>query len=148
MKILKQLLKVFIALFGLILVVLASILMIDSWNTSYLKIKNHPAAAENSYVIKNVNIIPMTSDTVLAHSSIKIVDGKIEQIGQLIDTLNSEVIDAKGAFLSPGLIDMHVHVWDKYELGLYLANGVTTIRNMWGMPQHLRIKRKLIKINC
>ncbi len=143
MKILKQLLKVFIALFGLILVVLASILMIDSWNTSYLKIKNHPAAAENSYVIKNVNIIPMTSDTVLAHSSIKIVDGKIEQIGQLIDTLNSEVIDAKGAFLSPGLIDMHVHVWDKYELGLYLANGVTTIRNMWGMPLHLRIKKEV-----
>lgn len=42
MKILKQLLKVFIALFGLILVVLASILMIDSWNTSYLKIKIIP----------------------------------------------------------------------------------------------------------
>ena len=27
----------------------------------------------------------------------------------------------------PGLIDMHVHVWDKYDLGLYLANGVTTV---------------------
>jgi len=35
---------------------------------------------------------------------------------------------------------MHVHVWDRYELGLYLSNGVTAIRNLWGMPMHLRIK--------
>lgn len=38
---------------------------------------------------------------------------------------------------------MHVHVWDKYELGLYLANGVTAIRNLWGMPMHLRLKEAI-----
>jgi len=39
---------------------------------------------------------------------------------------------------------MHVHVWDRYELGLYLSNGVTAVRNLWGMPMHLRIKEDVI----
>jgi hypothetical protein len=40
---------------------------------------------------------------------------------------------------------MHVHVWDRYELGLYLSNGVTAVRNLWGMPMHLRIKEDIEK---
>jgi imidazolonepropionase-like amidohydrolase len=39
---------------------------------------------------------------------------------------------------------MHVHVWDEYELGLYLANGVTTVRNLWGQPMHLRMKEAIV----
>lgn len=35
--------------------------------------------------------------------------------------------------MSPGLINMHTHLGnDKNDLLLYLVNGVTTIRNMWG----------------
>ncbi|MBN1651478.1 MAG: amidohydrolase family protein [Bacteroidales bacterium] len=143
MKRLKQILKIGLALVVLVIIALVSILLIDAWNTSYLKVKNHSETKRNTYIIKDVNIIPMTSDTVLTNTSIKIVHGKIEQIGKHIDTVDMEVIDAKGAYLSPGLMDMHVHVWDKCELGLYLANGVTTIRNMWGMPQHLRIKKEV-----
>jgi len=32
----------------------------------------------------------------------------------------------------PGLVDMHVHLFDSRDLLLYLANGVTTIRNLGG----------------
>jgi hypothetical protein len=43
------------------------------------------------------------------------------------------VIDGSGKYLLPGLIDMHVHLGDNEDdLLLYLVNGVTTIRNMWG----------------
>ena len=42
---------------------------------------------------------------------------------------------------------MHVHLWDKYELGLYLANGITAVRNVWGMPMHMRIKNAVNKNN-
>ncbi len=143
MKVIKKILLGAAALVGLILIVFVSALIIDSMNTSYLKVKNHPDAEENSYIINNVNIIPMTSDTVLANSNIKIVNGIIENIGDNLDTANLTVIDGHGAFLSPGLIDMHVHIWDKYELGLYLANGVTTVRNLWGQPMHLRMKKEI-----
>jgi hypothetical protein len=143
MKVLKKVMLGLIVLIGLILVILSSALIIDSFNVSYLKIEEQSEAYKKSYFIKNVNIITMTSDTVLTYSSIKINNGKIISIG---DTLNSEnliEIDGMGYFLAPGLIDMHVHIWDRYELGLYLSNGVTAVRNLWGMPMHLRLKEDL-----
>jgi cytosine/adenosine deaminase-related metal-dependent hydrolase len=43
----------------------------------------------------------------------------------------------------PGLFDMHVHLHDRKYLGLYLASGVTTVRNLRGLPMHLRWKKEL-----
>lgn len=43
----------------------------------------------------------------------------------------------------PGLVDMHVHTWDEEELVLFIANGVTTIRNMFGAPLHLAWRRRI-----
>jgi hypothetical protein len=36
------------------------------------------------------------------------------------------------------LWDMHVHWYDARFLSLFLANGVTGVRIMWGMPPHLQ----------
>lgn len=41
-------------------------------------------------------------------------------------------IDGRGKYLMPGLTDMHVHLLEEEDLVLFLANGVTTIRTMWG----------------
>jgi len=51
------------------------------------------------------------------------------------------VIDATGKFLIPGLWDMHVHTdvpGGRALLGLYVANGVTGVRDMDGDVGHLR----------
>jgi hypothetical protein len=48
-----------------------------------------------------------------------------------------QVIDGKGHWLMPGLTDMHVHTWSDASLTLFVAAGVTTVRNMFGSPQHL-----------
>ena len=50
---------------------------------------------------------------------------------------NAQVIDAKGKFLIPGLWDMHIHhpsdeMTRKIFFPLYIANGVTGIRDMFG----------------
>jgi uncharacterized protein YciI len=47
------------------------------------------------------------------------------------------LVDASGLYLAPGLADLHVHIWSEGDLWLYLARGVTTIRNLAGAPQHL-----------
>ena len=47
------------------------------------------------------------------------------------------VVDGPGRYLMPGLADMHVHLEyfdDPGVLDLFLANGVTTVRNMDGRP--------------
>lgn len=145
MKILKRGLLGLGSLIVLILITIISILILDSYQTSFLRVKNQPEAGLNSYIIRNVNIVPMTSDTVLTNSSVTITKGLISSIGDTSNPENLTEIDGRGGFLSPGLTDMHVHIWDKYELGLYLANGVTAVRNLWGQPMHLRIKKEVME---
>ncbi|MBU2906450.1 amidohydrolase family protein [Arenibacter algicola] len=140
MKLLKRLLKIFLGIVGMVIIAAIIALGLDILGTSYLKIKNVPASNNTTYLITNVNIIPMFQDTVLANKMVYIQDGFIKSISESLPNKEVEIVDAQGKFLLPGLIDMHVHVWDKYELGLYLANGVTAVRNVWGIPMHLRIK--------
>ena len=140
MKLLKRLLKIFLGIVGMVIIAAIIALGLDIMGTRYLKIKNVPASNNTTYLITNVNIIPMLQDTVLANKMVYIQDGIIKSISESLPNKEVEIVDAQGKFLLPGLIDMHVHVWDKYELGLYLANGVTAVRNVWGIPMHLRIK--------
>jgi imidazolonepropionase-like amidohydrolase len=57
---------------------------------------------------------------------------------------NARIIDGRGRFLIPGLWDMHVHtvtVGGRELLGLYVANGVTGVRDMasdWETITHWR----------
>ena len=44
----------------------------------------------------------------------------------------ARVIDGRGRYLLPGLADMHVHFLNPDQGKLFLAFGVTTVRNMWG----------------
>ena len=140
MKFLKKFLKLIVILVGALILSIIFIVLVDSQRTSYLKVSNNEFANNDSYMITNANIISMTQDTVLADKMVHIKDGIIHKIGDSIETSGVEIFDAKNKYLMPGLIDMHVHVWDRYELGLYLSNGVTAVRNLWGMPMHLRIK--------
>jgi len=143
MKFLKITGIVMLSLIAAIALTLLAILQIDNNNSSYLSIADNEPFQTNSYLISNVNVVPMTSDTVLANQTVLVKDGRIAAIGSSLDSSGLEVFDGQGRYLSPGLMDMHVHVWDKQELGLYLANGVTTVRGMWGIPFHLRLKQQI-----
>jgi imidazolonepropionase-like amidohydrolase len=55
-------------------------------------------------------------------------------------------IEGQGRFLLPGLVDMHVHLFESGDLLLYLSHGVTTIRNLGGYGSAdsiLRIRREV-----
>ncbi|OIQ23126.1 amidohydrolase family protein [Lacinutrix sp. MedPE-SW] len=143
MKTVKRILKFILIIIGALLVFIAVMLLVDKQSTNYLNSKNIKSANNNSFLITNVNIIPMNQDTVLVNKMVYIKDGIIQKIADRIETNGVETLDAKNKYLTPGLIDMHVHVWDRYELGLYLSNGVTAVRNLWGMPMHLRIKEEV-----
>jgi imidazolonepropionase-like amidohydrolase len=56
------------------------------------------------------------------------------------------VIDARGKWLIPGLTDMHMHVGSRMDMpmGLFLANGVTTIRDPGGTVSIQRLLRQEI----
>jgi imidazolonepropionase-like amidohydrolase len=56
----------------------------------------------------------------------------IEPAAELPASDSALRIDGRGKYLMPGLADMHVHLFNSKDLVLYLANGVTTIRNLGG----------------
>ena len=52
------------------------------------------------------------------------------------------IVDGSGQFLIPGLWDMHVHGSRRESLyPLYIANGVTGVRDMFGPPRRRRLPR-------
>lgn len=142
MKYVAKILKVVVLLILLLVMVVAGVLMVDTMRTDYLEIDHVHEAQSDSYVLRHVHVLPMTMDTVLEDHSVRIRGGVIEAVGSNLATDGLPEVDGKGRYLLPGLMDMHVHVWDEYELGLYLANGVTAVRNLWGLPMHLRMKEK------
>ena len=91
-------------------------------------------------LIKNITIIPMDEERILSNYDIYLSNGMISKIGKNI-AINSEsvlTIDGSGKYLIPGLSDMHLHFWnDSTVLGLYLANGVTSIRSASGRQEYL-----------
>lgn len=61
-------------------------------------------------LIKNGKIITMAEKD-FENGCILIKDGKIKEIGENIKVdENVQVIDAKGAYVTPGFIDAHCHI--------------------------------------
>ncbi len=112
------------------------------------------ALARGTLAITDVAVVPMTADTVLRGATVLVRDGRIVAVGparRVRVPADARRIDGRGKFLIPGLADMHTHLYaddgvvpDSVapdELGVMLANGVTTARIMIGTPQHLTLRR-------
>lgn len=90
----------------------------------------------DTLIIDDVHVVTMDSDEVLAGKTVVIRDGAIDRIVDVgsDDLPDGQVVDGQGRYLMPGLIDMHAHVLHEGDLTLFVANGVTTIRNMAEFP--------------
>jgi imidazolonepropionase-like amidohydrolase len=108
-------------------------------------------AASTAFI--NVNVVPMTSETVIEAQTVLVEDRKIVTIGD-VDNIpipkGAVVIDSTDRYLIPGLSEMHAHVPSvssvslERVLGLYVANGVTVARGMLGQPAHLDLRQQIL----
>jgi len=90
--------------------------------------------------IVGATVLPMDRDVELPDSTVLVAAGRIVAVGPASEVVvpdGAEVIDGHGRFLMPGLVDMHVHSWFATDLPLFVANGVTTVRNMFGSQLHV-----------
>src|SRR4051812_6840618 len=59
---------------------------------------------------------------------VDIKDGKNDFVAKSIDKKNAtQVVDAKGLYVTPGLIDIHAHVFFGTEPDHYLSNGLVAV---------------------
>ena len=97
--------------------------------------------SERVTAFSHVKLVPMTCETVMEDQTVLVEGETIVAVGgsgALSIPEGARVIDGQGAYLMPGLADMHMHtrqawddrdVWPVHPLHLYLANGVTTVRD-------------------
>ena len=80
-----------------------------------------------SIVIKGGHIIdPKNQIDELMDLAIK--DGRVVQVAKNIDASQArQVVNAKGMYITPGLIDLHVHVFAGVESDHGLSNGISSV---------------------
>jgi dipeptidyl aminopeptidase/acylaminoacyl peptidase/imidazolonepropionase-like amidohydrolase len=105
-----------------------------------------PGHAESGpLAISHVTVIDGTGAPAQPDRTVIVTGNRINRIGPAGTVTipeGAQVVNAAGKFLIPGLWDMHVHWYDKDALTLFLANGVTGVRQMWGFPLHLEWRRE------
>jgi len=98
-------------------------------------------------IIQNVNIINVENGDILFQKDVAIHNQYIKKIANgksLPQSDSTIIIDGTNKYLIPGLWDMHVHLAISYEeyLQLYLANGVTGVREMNGFYRSWKTKKE------
>lgn len=81
-------------------------------------------------VITNANVIDGISDEAVRRATVLVRERTIVSVGNTVpDVPGATVLDLKGKWLLPGLIDAHVHLSDLAAARAALASGVTTVRS-------------------
>jgi hypothetical protein len=97
-------------------------------------------------VLRGGTLVDVASGKEISDTIIVMRGERIERVGSgnTAAPQGAQIIDAKGKWIIPGLIDSHAHAEnpDETPFSLYLANGVTTIRNPGGNVTVLRLTRE------
>ncbi|MDQ2900466.1 MAG: amidohydrolase family protein [Acidobacteriota bacterium] len=116
---------------GLLLLTLLSVSLASA------RAKHKPvqhADTRQTLLIRDVSVVDIETGAVERHASVAIRGDRIAAVGpssKIKVPASVKVIPGGGKYLIPGLWDMHVHLWYKdNQFPLYLANGITGVRDM------------------
>ncbi len=114
-----------------------------------------PGRSAQTLVFTNVNVVDTRNGRILPGMTVVVRNGQIQGVarfGLIAETHNVRMINAAGQYMIPGLWDMDVHsarispAWDeKIIYPLYVANGVTGVRDMGGDPDLLEQRRQRVE---
>ncbi|MEW6209660.1 MAG: amidohydrolase family protein [Acidobacteriota bacterium] len=104
----------------------------------------------------HVNVVPMDRERIIENQTVIIRDGRIVEIGPSAKVKIPQGalrIEAQGKYLMPGLAEMHGHLPNPNQgeavtqsfLTLFVANGVTTVRGMFGFPNHPSLRDRIAR---
>lgn len=104
---------------------------------SFALVSAQRAAVPPPVALRDVTVIDTTGDPPRSHMTVLITGSRITGIGPartLALPAATRVVDGRGKYLIPGLWDMHVHLTHNRDgmIPLFIANGVTGIRDMGG----------------
>jgi imidazolonepropionase-like amidohydrolase len=114
-----------------------------------------PSKPAPTLVFTNVNVVNTRNGGIELGVTVVVTGDRITGVGKVgfvPEGRGVQIINATGKYLIPGLWDMHVHsdfaspAWDERVIyPLYIANGVTGVRDMGGDAEGLERRRKRIE---
>jgi hypothetical protein len=117
--------------------------------------ESKPKAVPETLIFTNVNVVNTRDGMIARNMTVVIKKGRITGIGKVglvEEGRDIHIVNANGKYMVPGLWDMHVHsaflspAWDERVIyPLYIANGVTGVRDMGGDPDVLERRRNRIE---
>jgi len=128
------------------------VLMVSLYAT---RLEAQARTGDSMLVITHINIVDVAAGTIQPDMTVVIDNDRISAVAKL-NTIHShispKVVDGRGKYLIPSLWDMHVHSmfgdWipgsKEVSLPLFVANGVTGVRDMGGNLDMLLAWRKEI----
>ncbi len=104
-----------------------------------------------AFALTNVTVVDVRDGHLLRNYTVIISGNRITQVAsgtQVRIPAAAQVIDAQGRYLIPGLWEMHAHQVRNF-LGLYIANGVTGVREMGNsampLPQTVALRERIAR---
>jgi imidazolonepropionase-like amidohydrolase len=99
--------------------------------------------------ITHATLIDGSGSAPLPDANVVIEDGRFTRVGPAPQTPipdGADVIDGRGKFIIPGLVEMHGHIQEpeREHLPLYIAAGVTTVMDLGGHVRHLAAYRAAV----
>lgn len=110
--------------------------------------RQKPAKTQATLIFTHATIIDTAGAPNETDMTVFITGDRITEITKTIKVRRprgAQVIDATGKFLIPGLWDMHAHYFDSAYLSLFIVNGVTGVRIMWGDPVDFKQREEIAK---
>ena len=107
-----------------------------------------PNRTQAPIVFTHATVIDVTGSPPKRDTTVVITGDRISAIGDSASIslpADAQVVDATGKFLIPGLWDMHVHWYARDTLTLFMANGVTGVRQMFGNSDLFRWRDQIAK---
>lgn len=107
---------------------------------------NALATAQNRVVIQGGTMIDVRNGNLMPDAFIVLEGDRIASISRGAGTAppGATVIDARGKFILPGLIDQHVHYAD-YAPELFLNHGVTTVMDLGNDHEWIQAQKEGIE---
>lgn len=95
--------------------------------------------------ITNISVLSSDGASMIPGQTVLVANQKIVDIAPAaVIPHDATILDGSGKFLIPGLVDSHVHFKNSpNDLLLFLANGVTSIRDMGGKDTRLALRKKV-----
>lgn len=103
------------------------------------------ALPQEPLALINANVVNVVDGSVQRNVAVVLRGGRIESIGAAAAAAGVKTLDVRGRYVTPGLIDAHVHIANLRSLRTALESGVTTVRSS-GVSHYVDVGiRELVK---